>query len=38
MKQLQFLYGDFVMGKSQNKYLEIKNVNRDIVGWLEDIA
>ncbi len=35
---LQFLYGDFVMGKSQNKYLEIKNVNRDIVNWLEDIA
>lgn len=35
---LQFLYGDFIMGKSQNKYLEIKNVNRDIVNWLEDIA
>lgn len=35
---LQFLYGDIFMGKNQNKYLEIKNVNRDIVDWLEDIA
>ena len=26
------------MGKIQNKYLEIKNVNRDIVDWIEDIA
>ena len=26
------------MGKFQNKYLEIKNINRDIVSWLEDIA
>ena len=26
------------MGKIQNKYLEIKNVNRNIVDWLEDIA
>ena len=35
---LQFLYGDIVMGKNQNKYLEIKNVNRDIVDWIEDIV
>lgn len=26
------------MGKIQNKYLEIKNINRDIVDWLEDVA
>lgn len=26
------------MGKIQNKYLEIKNINRDIVDWIEDIA
>ena len=26
------------MGKIQNKYLEIKNISRDLVGWLEDIA
>ena len=26
------------MGKFKNKYLEIKNVSRDIVGWLEDVA
>ena len=26
------------MGKIQYKYLEIKNVNKDIVDWLEDIA
>ena len=26
------------MGKIQNKYLEIKNVNRNIVNWLENIA
>ncbi len=26
------------MGKIQNKYLEIKNINRDIVDWLENIA
>ena len=26
------------MGKLKSKYLEIKNVNRDIVNWLEDIA
>ena len=26
------------MGKIQNKYLEIKNINRDIVDWVEDIA
>ena len=37
-KILQFCYGDYIMGKIQNKYLEIKNINRDIVNWLEDIA
>lgn len=26
------------MGKIQNKYMEIKNINRDIVDWVEDIA
>lgn len=26
------------MAKIQNKYLEIKNVNRDIVDWLENIV
>ena len=26
------------MGKFQNKYLEIKNINRDIVDWFENIA
>lgn len=26
------------MGKIQNKYLEIKNINRDIVDWLEGVA
>ena len=26
------------MGKFQNKYLEIKNINRDIVDWVENIA
>ena len=26
------------MGKIQNKYLEIKNINKDIVEWVEDIA
>lgn len=26
------------MAKVQNKYLEIKNINRDIVDWLEDVA
>ena len=26
------------MGKIQNKYLEIKNINKDIVNWVEDIA
>ena len=26
------------MGKKQNKYLEIKNIHKDIVSWLEDIA
>jgi len=26
------------MGNFQNKYLEIKNINREVVGWLEDIA
>ncbi len=26
------------MGKIQNKYLEIKNINRNIVDWLENIA
>jgi len=26
------------MGKNQNKYLEIKNINRDIVDWLENVA
>lgn len=26
------------MGKIQNKYLEIKNINRDIIDWVEDIA
>lgn len=26
------------MGKIQNKYLEIKNINKDIVDWVEDVA
>ncbi|MBR1775470.1 hypothetical protein IJ750_00145 [bacterium] len=26
------------MGKIQNKYLEIKNIDRNIVDWLEDVA
>ena len=26
------------MGKFQNKYLEIKNIHKDIVDWVEDIA
>ena len=26
------------MGKIQNKYLEIKNINKDIVEWIEDVA
>lgn len=26
------------MEKFQNKYIEIKNINRDIVTWLEDVA
>lgn len=26
------------MEKFQNKYLEIKNINKDIVSWVEDIA
>ncbi len=26
------------MDKFQNKYLEIKNINKDIVNWVEDIA
>ena len=26
------------MDKFKNKYLEIKNINRDIVEWVEDIA
>ena len=26
------------MKKIQNKYLEIKNVHKDIVDWLEDVA
>ena len=26
------------MGKFQNKYLEIKNINKDIVDWVKDIA
>ena len=26
------------MGKVQNKYLEIKNINRDIADWIENIA
>lgn len=26
------------MDKFQNKYLEIKNINKDIVTWVEDIA
>ena len=38
IKLLQFLYGEVTMGKNQNKYLEIKNINRDIVDWLENIA
>ena len=28
----------YVMDKFQNKYLEIKNINKDIVNWVEDIA
>ena len=26
------------MGKIQNKYMEIKNINRDIVDWVENVA
>ena len=26
------------MGKIKNKYMEIKNVNKDIVNWVEDVA
>jgi len=26
------------MRKNQNKYLEIKNINKDIVNWIEDVA
>ena len=26
------------MGKVQNKYLEIKNINKDIVNWIENVA
>ena len=26
------------MGKIQNKYLEIKNINKNIVNWIENIA
>ena len=26
------------MGKVQNKYLEIKNINKDIVDWIVDVA
>ena len=26
------------MRKTQYKYLEIKNISKDIVGWIEDIA
>ena len=26
------------MDKFQNKYLEIKNINKDVVDWVEDIA
>ena len=26
------------MDKFQNKYLEIKNINKEIVNWVEDIA
>ncbi len=26
------------MGKIQNKYLEIKNIDKNIVDWVEDIA
>lgn len=27
-----------IMENFQNKYLEIKNIDKDIVGWVEDIA
>ena len=26
------------MGKNKNKYLEIKNINKDIIDWVEDLA
>ena len=26
------------MEKFQNKYLEIKNISKDIVNWVEDVA
>lgn len=26
------------MGKLKNKYMEIKNINRDIVDWIENVA
>lgn len=27
-----------IMENFQNKYLEIKNINKDIVNWVEDVA
>ena len=26
------------MEKFQNKYLELKNIDKDIVNWVEDVA
>lgn len=28
----------FAMDNFQNKYLELKNINKDVVNWVEDIA
>lgn len=36
--KVKFLYGDIVMAKFQNKYLEIKNIDKEIIDWIENIA
>ena len=38
VEQITILIRRYVMEKFQNKYLEIKNINKDIVAWLEDIV
>ena len=37
-EQITIFVWRYVMEKFQNKYLEIKNINKDIVAWLEDIV